>query len=241
MRARDHLDLEAEAHAGLLEVGAEGAVDQADGREVLHAREAEADQALQELVGDHERIGAVDAGEHRRVLDHRQHLVRHLADDLVGVAVGEQAGERAAPGHAVAARVVDDDEVDAAGLLALGRQARAGAAADQRPAGGDLGAEALEQRLSSDAGHGERSSVGALRRATATSRQAATSASANASSLMCMRQAHELAVGAGAEALLDRGEERAVGLRIVERLARPVDRRDAAFGNEEAHRPASSR
>ena len=63
-------------------------------------------------------------------LHHRQHLVRHLADDLVGVAVGEQAGERAAPGHAVAARVVDDDQVDAAGLLALGRQAGAGAAAD---------------------------------------------------------------------------------------------------------------
>ncbi len=76
-------------------------------------------------------------------LHHRQHLVRHLADDLVGVAVGEQAGERAAPGHAVAARVVDDDQVDAAGLLALGRQAGAGAAADDRPARGDLGAEAL--------------------------------------------------------------------------------------------------
>ena len=48
-RARDQLDLEAVAHAGLFEVGAEGAVDQADGREVLHAGEAERDQALQEL------------------------------------------------------------------------------------------------------------------------------------------------------------------------------------------------
>ena len=36
----DHVDLEAEAHAGLFEVGPERAVDQADGREVLHAREA---------------------------------------------------------------------------------------------------------------------------------------------------------------------------------------------------------
>ena len=104
-------------------------------------------------VGDHERVGAVHAGQHRRVLHHRQHLVRHLADDLVGVAVGEQAGERAAPGHAVAARVVDDDQVDAAGLLALGRQAGAGAAADDGLAGGDLGAEAVEQGLAGDAGH----------------------------------------------------------------------------------------
>ena len=79
-------------------------------------------------------IGAVDAGEHRRVLDHRQHLARHLLDDLVGVAVGEQARRRAAPGHAVAAGIVDDDQVDAAGLLALRREAGAGAAADDRDA-----------------------------------------------------------------------------------------------------------
>ena len=94
--------------------------------------------ARRNCVGDHERVGAVDAGQHRRVLHHRQHLVRHLADDLVGVAVGQQAGERAAPGHAVAARVVDHDQVDAAGLLALGRQAGAGAAADDRLAARDL-------------------------------------------------------------------------------------------------------
>ena len=30
-------------------------------------------------VGNHERVGAVDAGEHRRVLHHGQHFVRHLA------------------------------------------------------------------------------------------------------------------------------------------------------------------
>ena len=60
----------------------------------------------------------------------------HLDDDLVGVAVGEQPGQRAAAGHPVPAGVVDDDEVDPAGLLALGRQARARAAADDRLARG---------------------------------------------------------------------------------------------------------
>src|SRR5450755_4122242 len=50
-----------------------------------------------------------------------------------------------------------------------------------------------------------------------------------------LRQAHQLAIGAGAKALFDRCEQRAVGLGVVERLARLVDRRDAAFGNEEAH------
>ena len=36
----DHVDLQAEAHPGLLEVGAEHAVDEADRREVLHPGEA---------------------------------------------------------------------------------------------------------------------------------------------------------------------------------------------------------
>ena len=45
----DHVDLEPVAHAGLLEVGAEDAVDEAHGGEVLHAGEAELAQLAQEL------------------------------------------------------------------------------------------------------------------------------------------------------------------------------------------------
>ena len=55
------------------------------------------------------------------VADDRQHLAGHVHDDRVGVAVGHHAGQRPAAGHAEAARVVDDDQVDAAGLGALGR------------------------------------------------------------------------------------------------------------------------
>ena len=65
-------------------------------------------------------------------LHDRQHLLRHVLDDRVGVAVGQQAGEAAAPGHPVAAGVVDDDQVDAAALGELGRDAGAGAGADDR-------------------------------------------------------------------------------------------------------------
>ena len=79
-------------------------------------------------------------------------------------------------------------------------------------------------------------SVCVARARAATSRQAATSASAKASSLMCSGRRTSLRIGAGAKALLDRREQRAVGLGIVERLARLVDRRDAAFGDQEAHR-----
>ena len=73
--------------------------------------------------------------------DDRQHFARHFHDDGVRVAVRHQPGERPAAGHAIAARVVDDDEVDAARLFELGADARAGAAADDRLAAFDAFAE----------------------------------------------------------------------------------------------------
>ena len=145
MRLGDHVDLEAVGHSGLFEVGAERAVDDADGREVLHAGESDRLHVVEEHIHRAERIGAVHAGEHRRVLHHGQHFGGHLHDDGVGVAIGHQAGERAAPGHAVAARIVDHDQVDAAGFLAFGREAGAGAAADDRLAARHHGAEFLHQ------------------------------------------------------------------------------------------------
>ena len=98
---------------------------------VLDAGEPHLLELAEKQVADHERIGGADAGEHRSVAHRRQDLVGHLLDDRVGVAIRHQAGERAAPGHAEPARVVDDDQIDAAGLLALGADARAGAAADE--------------------------------------------------------------------------------------------------------------
>ena len=50
----------------------------------------------QEARHQPERVGAADAGEHRRVLDDRQHLAGHVHDDRVRVAVGHQPGQRAA-------------------------------------------------------------------------------------------------------------------------------------------------
>ena len=99
-----------------------------------------------------------------------QHLAAHLDHDLVGVAVGQEAGERAAAGHAVAAGIVDHDQVDAAGLLAAGREAGAGAAADDRLAAlppwpgsaamqlgaGESGASGGDLAKGGDQGRGER-------------------------------------------------------------------------------------
>ena len=69
--------------------------------------------------------------------DDRQHFAGHLHHDRIGVAIGHQPGERAAAGHAVAAGIVDHDQVDAAGFLAFGGQPGAGAAADDRLAAFD--------------------------------------------------------------------------------------------------------
>src|SRR6267142_1244006 len=169
----DQLNLEGVAHAGFFELSPDHAVEQPHGREVLDARESELAEAPQERIDQQEGIGAVDPGEHRRALDHRQDLVSHLDHDLVGVAVGQEAGERAAPGHPIASRVVDDDEVDAAGLLALGGQAGAGAAADDRLAAAHHPAQPGQDIRARNSGHGVLISL-----------KFATRASANAWSLM---------------------------------------------------------
>ena len=50
------------------------------------------------------------------------------------------------PGHPELARVVDHDQIDAAGLLALGTDARPGPSADDRQTRGDLLVKPLHDR-----------------------------------------------------------------------------------------------
>ena len=90
-------------------------------------------------------ICAVDPGEHRRLFDHRQNLVGHLLDDLIRITVREKTRRAAAAGHPVPARVVDDEQVDAARFLADGGQSGPGTAADDRLATRDLRAEATRE------------------------------------------------------------------------------------------------
>jgi len=153
MRLRNGLDLLVVAHAGGFQVGTEVAVDQADGGEVLDAGESHLLELLEEDGHQPEGIGAVDAGEHRRVLDDRQHLRGHLDHDGVRVAVGKQAGQRAAACHAVAPRVVDDQQVGAARLGAFRRDARARAAADDGLPCSALGSQSLQRFFTRDECH----------------------------------------------------------------------------------------
>jgi hypothetical protein len=57
----DQVDLQAVAHAGLLEVLADLAVEEAHGREVLDAGEAQGLEVVEERVEQAEGVGAVDA------------------------------------------------------------------------------------------------------------------------------------------------------------------------------------
>ena len=91
MRLRDHLDLQRIGHASFFQIGAEQAVDQADGREVLHAGEAQCLQLVEEDIHVAERIGAVDAGKHRRPGNDRQDFAGHFDHDRIGIAVGHEA------------------------------------------------------------------------------------------------------------------------------------------------------
>src|SRR5215208_466357 len=141
----DHLDLEAEAHPRLLESAADRAVEKADGGEVLDAAEADPAQLVEEHGHQPKRVGPADAGEDGRLLHDRKHLARHVDDDRVRVAVREQPGERPAPAHSVAAGVVDDDQVGAAGLGQLRREAGARARADDRRPRLDLSAQPRER------------------------------------------------------------------------------------------------
>ena len=96
-RLADHLDLEAVAHAGLLQPGAERAVDEPDGREVLHAGEARARLTSSRKRGIRRNGSVPQTPASTGVVAHdRQHLAGHVHDDRVGVAVGHHPGERPA-------------------------------------------------------------------------------------------------------------------------------------------------
>lgn len=148
MGRRDHVDFELEAHSGFLDVLPEHPVIEADSWEILHSGEAHIGKLAQEQRHAAERIGPAHTGQYRRGFDDRQHFARHVDDNRIGVAIGQQAGKRSAPGHAVAAGIVDDDEICAARLRALRRKPGACSGADDGAPFLNLAAKPPERFLS---------------------------------------------------------------------------------------------
>jgi hypothetical protein len=111
MRSRNHLNFLGVSHAGFLETLAEAAIDQPHRRKVLHSGKAELFQVAKKQIHDAKRIGSTDAGQYRCLADDGQYFAGHLHDNGVRVPVRHEASQRSSPNHAVAARIVDDDEV----------------------------------------------------------------------------------------------------------------------------------
>ena len=144
----DHFDFLVEAHARLFEIDAKRSVDQADGGKVLHAGKADRLDLIEKDVHQAKRIRPTDPGKHRRFADDGQDFLRHLHDDAVRIPVGHHPRKRPATRHPKPTRVVDDNEIDAAGLLTLGRQTRTRPAADNRCTGGNLFAKPAQNGCS---------------------------------------------------------------------------------------------
>ena len=93
MGGADHLDLAPETKVGRLEFPAELAIDEANRREVVDARESEVVKPTQEVRHLSQRVGAVHPSDHRNLPDDWQHLaLTHVVDDLVGIAERQESG-----------------------------------------------------------------------------------------------------------------------------------------------------
>ena len=97
------------AHAGFFQIGAELTIDQSYGRKILDSCKADTFHLIKELVDYPEGVRRADTGQYRGILDDSQYLTGHFDYDLVGIAVGHQASQRASSCHAKSSRVVDDD------------------------------------------------------------------------------------------------------------------------------------
>jgi hypothetical protein len=82
----------------------------------------------QKLGHQAEWVRSAHTGENGRLLDDRENLRGHLHHDAVGITIGHEACQRSASGHAISARIVDDDQVGAAGFGTFGGKAGPGPA-----------------------------------------------------------------------------------------------------------------
>jgi hypothetical protein len=117
----------------------------------------------------------------------------------------------------------------------------AGAAADDRLAARDHVAEAFEDFARRSACLNLPCRLPALRRPAAVQRPEGSHQFGGERRIVdVVRQADQLAHRGLPHRRLERCEQRLVRRRIVERLARRIEHRDAAFGQEEAHRRGPS-
>jgi len=140
----DQVNFQAESHPGFLKVGPKDTVNQPDRGEILNASITQVLQFLQEMGADHKGIGTTNPGEDGSFVNGSEYLMGHFTHNLIGISVGHQTGQRAASSHPIAARIVDDDQIDSPGFFASSTDSGAGTAPKNWPAALDFGAEMVE-------------------------------------------------------------------------------------------------
>ncbi len=111
---------------------------------IVHPAEAHFLHLLQPVPHPPARVGGMNAADHGHFLDDRKHFIfADLHGNGVGIAIGHEAAGRAVAAHAEPAGVVNDDEIGAAFLDELRRDAGAGAGRDNGLAPFEGGAESL--------------------------------------------------------------------------------------------------
>ena len=104
----DHINLQAIPHICFLKILAEHTINESYGWEVLYTDKSHILELAKEYIHNPERIGTAYASQHRCVLHNRKNLAAHINNDLIGIAIGKQTGQGAAPCHSVPAGVVND-------------------------------------------------------------------------------------------------------------------------------------
>src|SRR5262249_15921501 len=130
---RHHLEFLPHTHAGFFQHLAEPAVDNAMRRKIVHSAEAHVFHLEQPMPHAPARVGGVHAADHGDLVNHWQHfMLANFHGDGVGITVVHQPTLRAAPSHAEAARVVDDNEVRASFFDEFGADAGPGPGGNDR-------------------------------------------------------------------------------------------------------------
>ena len=130
---RDHFKLLLHAHARLFENLAELAIDDAVGGEIVHATEAHVFDLAQPMPHAAAGIGGMDAADHGDFVDDGQHFkFTDLHGDGIRIAIRHETSGRAVTRHAVAAGIVNDDQIRAAFFNELRADARASSSGNDR-------------------------------------------------------------------------------------------------------------
>src|SRR5262249_39752677 len=158
-----------------------------------------------------------------------EYLAGHLDDDRVGITIRHQPGEGAAARHAIAAGVVNNDQIDTARFLALGGETSAGTPADNRFSPRGHTAKLFQYRGSFNPCHWSPLHSASSRPTTEQRAECIDNGRSDLGVVNVLPDADELAVGGLPHRPLQCAKQRLIRFSVPEGLTLRVECRDAAF------------